>query len=342
MSKSGYLSFCPRKLKELRLAQRISSRDLFTRADVTLKTGYSFLNGNDVQMRTAKKLFGVLGVDDFRPYLSSGDEHDGVEATTDLAEWEIAEVRSPWITTSNRLQYRIYKLRHRLLSECFGRGKCYDLAHLSTREDERVRTQLLRHPEVCRRIGPHPRIAINERVHFSNDETRLWVIDRWEADTSLDDALTAGPLDQAIVPDVLKQIAEGIQVLHQHQIILRELSPYRIQLRESDSSVIITDFELAKLIDGSPTVSTTWPVDHYRAPEIGDGEITPTVDFYSWGKIALYVITGTEPSEVVTKEDVAGLPVPESVQNVIGACVSPSFRQRPNSIDVIHDALEGW
>ena len=63
---------------------------------------------------------------------------------------------------------------------------------------------------------------------------------------------------------VMRQIAEGLKALHAAEIIRRELSPRFVLLRESGiESVVLTDFELGKLFDGSPTVASDWPSDPY-------------------------------------------------------------------------------
>ena len=75
-----------------------------------------------------------------------------------IEEWELGKPLTLWITTSNGLQFQVRKMRHLLLPETWGRGKCYDLAYLPDEERLRLRERLLRHPTVCRRLPPSPRI----------------------------------------------------------------------------------------------------------------------------------------------------------------------------------------
>ena len=56
--------------------------------------------------------------------------------------------------------------------------------------------------------------------------------------------------------------------------------------------MVLTDFELAKLLDGNPTVAGRWPDDEYRAPEIGEEGIDERADLYSWGRILVRAIAG--------------------------------------------------
>lgn len=53
---------------------------------------------------------------------------------------------------------------------------------------------------------------------------------------------------------------------------------------------VLTDFELAKLLDGSSSVSSEWPEDTYRAPEVDGGWATVQSDLYSLGQVVLAAI----------------------------------------------------
>lgn len=91
----------------------------------------------------------------------------------------------------------------------------------------------------------------------------------------------------------MREIAIGLKALHNEGIILRELRPTTILLREGTGTVLLTDFELAKLSDGRPTVSRDrWPRNPYRANEVGAPTIDTTVDLYSWGRILVRAVCG--------------------------------------------------
>ena len=95
----------------------------------------------------------------------------------------------------------------------------------------------------------------------------------------------------------MRELAEGLQALHDHGIVRRELTPESIVLREADSSVLLTDLELAKLLDGSPTVSLRWNETPYLAPEVHSGKVDARSDIFSWGQILYHAATGTRPDE---------------------------------------------
>ena len=81
-------------------------------------------------------------------------------------------------------------------------------------------------------------------------------------------------------------IGEGLQALHVAKIIRRELAPRFIILRAKDGAPVLTDFELAKLLEGRPTVAPKggWPDDPNQATEVsGEGKQHEKYDVpFSW------------------------------------------------------------
>ena len=100
------------------------------------------------------------------------------------------------------------------------------------------------------------------------EDLHWWVIDEWIDGTGLDDLLRSGKPDGCLSRQWIKEIAESLLALHEKEVLRRELSPKTVLIDDESRSAILTEFELAKLLDGSPTVSKEeWPIDPYRAPE---------------------------------------------------------------------------
>ncbi|MCI0402395.1 MAG: protein kinase, partial [Acidobacteria bacterium] len=205
--------------------------------------------------------------------------------------------------------------------------------HLADAEKDRLRECFLRHPLICRRIDRHPRIPINERMFHNGAKTHYWVIDKWEPGRSLAEILASdGRLEPKELYRVLREIAEGLQVLREHGIIRRELSPRFVWLRATDGSVLLTDFELGKLLDGRPTVSSSWPADPYRAPEIGSPDIDVRADIYSWGRIFVHAATGCMPLPGQEAGALGEVKLPRALKEIVLASVAQPRSQRPDSM----------
>ena len=113
-----------------------------------------------------------------------------------------------------------------------------------------------------------------------------WVVDEWIDGVTRTEIMGEGPLALGRLRDLMRQVAEGLEVLHQHDIVLRELSPSRL-LVDSNEQIRFTELDLAKLLSGAKTVAAEWPVDPYRAPEVECGTATPQADYFSWAMMFL-------------------------------------------------------
>jgi serine/threonine protein kinase len=142
----------------------------------------------------------------------------------------------------------------------------------------------------------------------------------------------------------MQQIADGLSVLHGNQVILRELAPSRVLIAEADGQPILTDFELAKLLTGEPTVrpDEPWPDDPYRAPEVESGEVSFSADLYSWARILVHAACGFLPP---SGEDVAALTnagLPKRVWGIARSCLELDKSNRPADVSKVQAALRNW
>jgi serine/threonine protein kinase len=123
------------------------------------------------------------------------------------------------------------------------------------------------------------------------------------------------------------------------------LSPRFVLIRRGDNAAVLTDFELAKLLDGAPTVSPkkAWPDDPYRAVEVdGDAPIDARADIYSWGRILVHVVVGELPAKRQEADALGKAALPPAVRRLALSCVAPARSARPNSMDEVLAAIKKW
>jgi serine/threonine protein kinase len=331
------VSLNPARIAELMRANGWSIEQLAGEAKLSTGSVSAVLNGNHpVYWATAEKLraaFQLTSIDE----LVSRHNDESVESAKTIREWTLAASLSKWITASNQLQFRIWQLRHQQITK-FARGKCYDLQGMADAERERSRASLLRHAEVCSRIGEHPNIIANLTTFESPTRDSWWVIDEWLQGTTLAERLRH---ERFLTPEALhisRQVAAGIQALHAAGIIRRELSPQTILL--AANRVVLTEFELAKLLDGSPTVSTDeWPVDPYRAPEAGADDVDARADIYSWARLTLHMFVGTLPAEGQELKVLRDAQLSKSLSTLLQQSLAVSRRSRPSNMNDVLAAL---
>ncbi len=320
-----------------------SIETLANRAGLSTGTISAALNAKyPTYWSTADKLRKAFQLDTIDGILQpevAGASDDSVER---IHEWLLDRAESKWITASNQLQFRIWRLRHEHLSK-YGRGKCYDLEGMATDERNRCRNQLLRHAEVCSRIGRHPNIINNVTTCESPQKNGWWVIDEWIEGPTLNERLRQGRLDRSLAIEISRQIAVGLDTLNQCGIIRRELTPQSILLEANTHRVVLTEFELAKLLDGSPTVSKDdWPVDPFRAPEAGSDDVDHRADIYSWARITVHMLLGKLPIDGGEASSIKAAKLPKKFETLLQQCLFASKRARPEDFALIIDYMTSW
>jgi serine/threonine protein kinase len=337
----------PLKLRRLRIAASMSVKDFQTASGLNKDTARKVLRGDPVFLSSlSQAVHDAFNIDNPIEVLHPDELaklglQTEVPSPGQILEWDIDEYLSGWEKTSNGLQYQLVRLRHRYLDGRFARGKCYELRHMTSAEKERVESYLFRHAEVCEQIGGHPNIAQNLTAALVGG--LWWVLDRWEDGETLADRLRVGPMGQYELRFIMTGIANGLAELHKSNVIRRELSPRSVLLRESNDRPILTDMELAKLLEGGPTVSPDeWPDDPYRALEVtGNTPIDVRADIYSWGRIFVHVATGSlceRGEEELPGNDI----IPEAVLSIVIQSVELLPTDRPTDMKAIFKALKGW
>jgi serine/threonine protein kinase len=277
----------------------------------------------------------LLGLDDINTSSHSED-------TTSLGDWQIEMPLGPVKQAPNGLQYRLFKLVSS--SDNAARGKRYVLDHLSSDERRQVQEHLLRHTNVCNQVGDHPNITRHIEIKSAAGADLWWVIDEWLEGERLDKRIQRAVLAKDELLDIMAGIAAGLDCLHRNNVIMRQLSPLSVILRESTQSPVLVDFEMAKLLDRRPTVSPKdrWPDDDYRAPEVGGPrDPLPAADAYSWARILLHAASGSVPPAPGDDVVLLGqLDLPKSVAAIASKCLQLDPKKRPNDMTAIRRALQ--
>lgn len=315
---------------------------------LNLSTLKKLFRGGPVALNTIHLVANVFGIANHLELLhpdelaAMGAKPASMMSDKRVQEWEIETYLSDWERTANGLQYCIAKLRHITFEKRFARGKCYWLRNPKILERDGLEEKLARHPNVCQTLREHPNIAKNiTAVSVASGD--WWVLDQWEEGRTLAEHLEVSRLAGNMLKPVMTGIAEGLKGLHKEGIIRRELSPRFVILREPDRRPILTDFELAKLLQGK-TVAPKDGLqdDDYRAIEaVGDAPDQRT-DIYSWGRVFIEAATGILPAKNKEAEQVAAMQVPNSIKDLVLRCVAKTRSSRPASMDEILKAFKRW
>jgi serine/threonine protein kinase len=107
-----------------------------------------------------------------------------------------------------------------------------------------------------------------------------------------------GPLPEAELVRIAREVAEGLQFAHGEGVIHRDLKPDNILLR-ADGSAVISDFGIARTLSGyvaSTGVNMTIGTPQYLSPEQAQGRtLDHRLDFYALGVTLFKAATGELP-----------------------------------------------
>ncbi|MCA9009755.1 MAG: protein kinase [Planctomycetaceae bacterium] len=259
-----------------------------------------------------------------------------------LAEWETDRFLEQGRLAPNGLYYIVSCMHHRHTTGRRGRGKYYHLGWMRSGALEEMQHKLSRHSEVCCRVKSHRHVAMNLTSVPNTAKDGWWVVDEWTGEKTLADMVQTGPFPAERVPALLHDIATGLAALHQADVIMRELAPSRVLLSDDDGHAVLTDFELAKLLDGVPSVSEDWPEDPFRAPELDGAPATVSSDLFSLGRLAATIITGIVPGLGQESTIFAESKMPKRLQKLMTQCVASFPKDRLSELPLLHKELARW
>lgn len=190
--------------------------------------------------------------------------------------------------------------------------------------------QLAENPEFTGRFQQEARtIARLEHARilpvydYGESDGLTYLVMRYLDAGTLKDRMKAGPLPLTEVDRLFTQLAEALEYAHAQGIIHRDLKPSNV-LIDQQGNLFLTDFGIAKLLEGGMHLTTTGALvgtPAYMSPEQAQGEkVDQRTDIYSLGIILYEMTTGRVPFEaetplaVVLKQINAPLPLPSEIK----------------------------
>jgi serine/threonine protein kinase, bacterial len=202
--------------------------------------------------------------------------------------------------------------------------------------------------EVCNQI---PRLY----AHFAEGD-HFYLVEEWVEGPTLTQKLKdVGRFSDAAVRDLLTQILSIVDVVHQHQMIHRDIKPDNIIVRSRDNKPVLIDFgavkeTMATIINsqGETARSIVIGTPGYMAPEQSAGRPLYASDIYGVGLTGIYLVTGKMPAELPNDPMTGKIEwrslaphVGNSLADILDKAVAVQPQERFASAQYMHQILQG-
>ncbi|CAD8093338.1 unnamed protein product [Paramecium sonneborni] len=149
-----------------------------------------------------------------------------------------------------------------------------------------------------------------------------------------------------------KQILEGLEYMHQQNMIHRDLKCENILIDTNNNELKIGDLGLSIQMQSNNT-SSVLGTPEFMAPEIYQGNYDTKVDIYAFGMCVLEIVTGMKPfceckggtGQVIKKVMEAQKPqslesiMNEKIKSIILECLKPA-NERPTATQLLHQYFQ--
>lgn len=224
---------------------------------------------------------------------------------------------------------------------CIVKGFQQSEPHLA-REMENFRREVARLDEVSR----HPQIP-QMYAYFERGQQQF-LVQEWVAGRNLHQQLQEeGTFSGMQIRQLLLDILPVLQLLHDHQLIHRDIKPTNLIRRERDPALALVDFGAVKMVTKSALMrsGTVLGSAEYVAPEQLMGQATFASDLYSLGATCVHLLTGLSPFDLFNTttgtwhwRSIAG-DVSDQLATILDRLLQAAVQDRYQSANQVLDAL---
>ncbi|BBD64068.1 serine/threonine protein kinase with Chase2 sensor [Nostoc commune NIES-4072] len=157
--------------------------------------------------------------------------------------------------------------------------------------------------EILQSLGKHHQIP--ELLAYFEDDQEFYLIQQYIEGHTLSEELppVQNVQNESFVIEMLKQVLEVLQFVHQHRVIHRDIKPANIIRCAQDNRLVLIDFGAVKLMQPPSSEQTELATvaigtRGYAPPEQFAGHPRLCSDIYALGMIAIQAITGIPPQDL--------------------------------------------
>lgn len=206
--------------------------------------------------------------------------------------------------------------------------------------------------ETLEKLGRHDQIP-QLFAYFEEDE-EFYLVQELIVGHPLSQELHSGkPLPEAAVVQMLHDLLQTLEFVHNHDVIHRDLKPSNIIRRESDGKLVLIDFGAVKQVStqllepqGQTELTVGIGTHGYAPNEQCAGRVRFSSDIYALGMIGIKALTGLSPQELQLNSETGELlwihkaQVNSELAVILSKMVRYDFTQRYQSASEVRLALE--
>ncbi|MEH1911217.1 CHASE2 domain-containing protein [Nostoc sp.] len=173
--------------------------------------------------------------------------------------------------------------------------------------------------EILESLGKHHQIP--ELLAYFEDDQEFYLIQQYIEGHTLSEELPPGQnvQNESFVIEMLKQVLEVLEFIHQHRVIHRDIKPTNIIRCTQDNRLVLIDFGAVKLMqppisEQTELATVAIGTRGYAPPEQFAGHPRLCSDIYALGMIGIQAITGIPPQELHPNPETGNVMWRETVQ----------------------------
>ncbi|MBD2339215.1 serine/threonine protein kinase [Calothrix sp. FACHB-156] len=203
-----------------------------------------------------------------------------------------------------------------------------------------------REAEILYQLGNNHKQIPTLLAHFHEDGDFYLVQEFIDGYDLTQEIVLGKPLSEDVVLNLLKDILEVLDFVHQHKIIHRDIKPQNIMRRNCDRKIVLIDFgSIKKVGNQGNTLTVSVGTPGYMPTEQAKGKPKLSSDIYAVGMIGIQALTGLKPEELPEDPDTGQLiwrnkaKVSDWLADVLDTMISERHNQRYQSAAAALQAL---
>ncbi|PAX57149.1 serine/threonine-protein kinase [Brunnivagina elsteri] len=197
-------------------------------------------------------------------------------------------------------------------------------------------------------LGEHPQIPT--LLAYFQEDSRLYLVQQFiDGQNLLKELQQQGTFSEGKIRDLLQDLLNILQVVHQQKVIHRDIKPENI-IQRGDGKIVLIDFGASKQLTKTVMTAQGTTIGSFGyAPleQMQDGEAYPASDLYSLGATCFHLLSGIHPWQLWKSQGYGWVrnwrqhlqqAVSEELGQILDKLLQEEYQQRYQSVgEVLQD-----